>query len=181
MCQYRSFFCCVFFLEMLLYSLRLVGTDLTVPFLCIMYKWNIFSCLILLLKAFVVMLGVQISCDFCILVAFRMLKQYLCLIIYIFLSSHAAMEEASPTHAHICKRASRSAPTLLFSIISTDLQVTDKAYNIRSKLREHNISLTLSSAPLPLYNFLTLLFIITCFSVSTFASTVCSVHREPGL
>lgn len=48
--------------------------------------------------------------------------------------------------------ASRSALTLPLSIISTDLQVTDKAYNIRSKPPEHTIALIFASASPPQFN-----------------------------
>lgn len=75
------------------------------------------------------------------------------------------------THTHILTL--HSALTLPPSIISTDLQVTDKAYNIRSKPPEPSISLlTFPPVPLPLFNSSSSLPIITCSSSCTFCALI---------
>lgn len=52
------------------------------------------------------------------------------------------------THAHTGTLTLRFTLTLPLSIISPDLQVTDKAYNIRSKPPEHSLSSLTFSVPL---------------------------------
>lgn len=77
------------------------------------------------------------------------------------------------THTHTHILTLHSALTLPPSIISTDLQVTDKAYNIRSKPPEPSISfLTFPPVPLPLFNSSYSLPIITCSSSCTFHALI---------